>query len=499
MEQDSVHQKLACHVHRHFGLDFKRSQWKSMEHHLSRAAIALQRSPRPSAVLEWLSSDRLSASEYEALTQNLTVGETYFFREKAAFTLLRNELLKPRSEATHPKFRQLRIWSAGCSSGEEPYSIAMTLKEFLPDLDKWDIRITATDLNAAALQKAKAARYRSWSFRDTPEFIKELYFIKKGDTFELIPEIKKMVTFQQLNLIGESYAPVVPYPGSCDIIFCRNVLMYFSPEVIEAVAARFWEALTAEGWFVTSQVELNEVYFGLFVRRQHGTGLFYQKSNKAVSIQLPPVENYPVPLKKLTPGNRPKRQEETSDGKRRAVAKRETPLPGSEKYLAEKKAMLSLSQIRSLFEAQNYAQCIRVAERYVEEHGYSVLVGEMLARAYANTGRYAEAEQQLTGILTTRPDYPAMLLLLADILAEQGRTEEADAQLVKVLYLEPDNKSALFTRSRLLTHLGKTELSQKHLRRLLSLIDLLDDAESLPELDGLSAGSLRRMALSETS
>lgn len=499
MEQDSIHQKLAYHVHRHFGLDFKRSQWKSMEHYLGRAAIALQRSPQPAAVLEWLSSDRLSASEYEALTQNLTVGETYFFREKAAFSLLVNELLKPRSEATHPKFRQLRIWSAGCSSGEEPYSIAITLKEFLPDLDKWDIRITATDLNAAALQKAKAARYRSWSFRDTPEFIKERYFTKKGDTFELIPEIKKMVTFQQLNLIGESYAPVVPYPGSFDLIFCRNVLMYFSPEVIQAVAARFWEALTAEGWFVTSQVELNEVYFGLFARRQHGTGLFYQKSAKAASIQLPPVENYPVPLKKLTPGNRPKRQEETSDGKRRTFAKREVSQPDKENYSAEQNAMLRLSRIRSLLESGNYGQCVLFAQHYLEEYGYSFLVGELMARAYANTGSYAEAEQQLKQILAVQPDRADILMLLADILAEQGRTEEADAQLVKVLYLEPDNKSALFTRSRLLTHLGKTELSQKHLRRLLSLIDLLDDAETLPELDGLSAGSLRRMALSETS
>lgn len=490
MNQDELYMKLSQQVHRHFGLDFRRPQWKSLGHYLERAAKEIRRDPDLPAVLEWVSKEKLTPAEYHVLTKNLTIGETYFFREKAAFSLLTEKILKPIAQSGSGKPKSLRIWSAGCSTGEEPYSIAITLKEALKDLPGWDIKIVATDLNPSALEKARKGWYRSWSFRDTPPDIMEKYFQKKADGYQIAAPIQAMVEFRQLNLIGDEFHQFVQYPASYDVIFCRNVLMYFSPELILKVTARFSDALKTDGWFVTSQVELNDVYFAVFARRQHSSGLFYQKSDSRQSAE------------------RKADVHSIRDG----ASKRLLPKPASVSPSADTSSVIqSRFQVPALKsrivpEPSSSDKANQTGSKQVPDSGDSGRPkfqahrsGEAMSavQLLANSGRYAEAEVQLRDLLQSDSENVQLLLLLATVLSEQRKTTEADAQLVKVLYLEPDNLAALFSRSRLLKQLGKADQSRKYLSRLLSLLASKPDSHSISALDDLNVGLLRKLADAE--
>jgi chemotaxis protein methyltransferase CheR len=178
--------------------------------------------------------------------------------------VFRDLILRPLVDERRTGGKTLRIWSAGCCSGEEPYTIAMILTELLHDLPAWDIKIMATDLNPLFLEKAKRGIYTPWSFRDTTKEQTDRYFIKRGSTFEILPTIRKMVTFLPLNLVSEPGHEIANALSSQDVIFCRNVLMYFSTEMAAGVAARFHASLVDNGWFITSPVEVSQPVFGLF-------------------------------------------------------------------------------------------------------------------------------------------------------------------------------------------------------------------------------------------
>lgn len=505
MNSDELYIKLSQEVHRHFGLDFKRQQWKSLGAYLERAAKEIKRDPSLPMVLDWVSKEKLTQAEHDVLTKNLTIGETYFFREKAAFGLLTEQVVKPAMQSSLIRPTRLRIWSAGCSSGEEPYSIAITLKEALPDFSDWDIKILATDLNPYALEKARKGWYRTWSFRDTSTEIRDKYFRKKGEGYQIDASIQAMVEFRQLNLIEDDYYKVIPHPACFDMVFCRNVLMYFSPDLIRKVAGRFRDALKENGWFVTSQVELNDTYFSVFARRQHGSGLFYQKSTVKT---VPDLLSVFIPAKSSTlrrslGGQPPAPPESPNKSEPGLLAKgmrlvRE--LSSSEKTTrAEQGNIRKADAGRRVDQAKADEAPLHAAHKNAAKPKITAPQEEAIAQALANTGRYKEAELKLQEMLRSDGENIKLLLLFASVLTEQGKLAEADAQLVKVLYLEPDDLPALFARSRLLKQLGKTELSRKHLSRLLYLLDSKQDADTITVLDDLNVGMLRKLALAELS
>jgi chemotaxis protein methyltransferase CheR len=155
-----------------------------------------------------------------AITTNLTS----FFREGHHFEYLREHLLQAR--AASGGSRRLRIWSSACSTGEEPYSIAMTVMEALPDWERWDIRILATDLDSEVLARAKAGAYKGERLAGMPLQRRTRNFQQTGpDEFRVKPELQQLITFKQLNLMHQ-----LPMKGPLDALFCRNVIIYFDKE-----------------------------------------------------------------------------------------------------------------------------------------------------------------------------------------------------------------------------------------------------------------------------
>jgi chemotaxis protein methyltransferase CheR len=199
---------------------------------------------------ELLRHVRGSSTEYEALLERLLTQETSFFRYPAVYDALEKRILP---EVQERKFwespRTLRIWSAGCSTGEEPYSIAVSLCQSLKFAEAWEIEILATDISRRALRHAERGVYSKRSLQDVSLGQVETYFTAMKHGFQVKPRIRRMISFAQMNLVESVYV------GKFDCIFCMNVLMYFSDERRIAILRRFYDALEPGGYFLLGHSE----------------------------------------------------------------------------------------------------------------------------------------------------------------------------------------------------------------------------------------------------
>jgi chemotaxis protein methyltransferase CheR len=166
--------------------------------------------------------------ELVQLTNAVTTNLTAFFRERHHFDYLRDAVLKPLAADAHAS-RRVRIWSAGCSTGEEPYSIAMTVLEAVPDLTRWDIRILATDLDSDVLARARSGVYAAERMRGIdPDRLARFFTQRRAGaavSYQVVPELPALITFKQLNLMH-----TLPMKGPLDAIFCRNTVIYFDKD-----------------------------------------------------------------------------------------------------------------------------------------------------------------------------------------------------------------------------------------------------------------------------
>jgi chemotaxis protein methyltransferase CheR len=199
---------------------------------------------------ELLRCVRGSSTDYESLLERLLTQETSFFRYPSVYEALEKKIVPQIQEK---KFwqnpRTLRVWSAGCSTGEEPYSIAITLCDSLKFAEAWEIEILATDISRRALRHAERGQYSRRGLQDVSLRQVETYFTPTKHGFQVRPRIRRMVSFAQMNLADSVYV------GKLDCIFCMNVLMYFSEERRLAILRRFYDALEPGGYFVLGHAE----------------------------------------------------------------------------------------------------------------------------------------------------------------------------------------------------------------------------------------------------
>jgi chemotaxis protein methyltransferase CheR len=198
---------------------------------------------------------RQATEEWEELARLFTFGETFFFRDHGQFDLLHLRLL-PELIAQHRNDKILRLWSAGCASGEEVYSLAMLVDMLLPERDDWDILILGTDINSEAIAKARRGHYGQWSFRLIPAEMQQRYFHPEGNQWILEERIRNMVTFRVSNLVSERFPDSNSELHDMALILCRNVFIYFDPAAVFAVATKFAETLRAGGYLLTAHTEL---------------------------------------------------------------------------------------------------------------------------------------------------------------------------------------------------------------------------------------------------
>jgi chemotaxis protein methyltransferase CheR len=268
---------------------------------VARRRMELVGSTRFESYLERLISSPKGSEEFRALAEQLTVNETFFFRNADNFRAFA-EIVLPERIRAKTREKRLRILSAGCASGEEPYSLAVLVREGLSDLENWDVKIIGIDVNPAMLAKATQARYSAWSLRATSEDAKRRYFRADGRDFVLAPAIQKMVTFEERNLVDED--PLFWQSLACDVVFCRNVLMYFTPDKARDVVRRISGALLPNGFFflghaetlrgLTQEFHLCHTHDTFYYRRRDASGAVVATATSVGPSREPAEESLPA-------------------------------------------------------------------------------------------------------------------------------------------------------------------------------------------------------------
>jgi len=436
-----------------FGLDFPENRWPDLFRGIKGAGSELGLGDDGLDFIELIKRSEVNAAQLDVLASHLTIGETYFFRERPAIESFSEDILpgiirKKKASSS----RSIRIWSAGCCSGEEPYTIAMILSDTIPDISSWDISILATDLNQTFLSKAKKGLYSKWSFRDTPQKYLKRYFTPQDQHFLLDSRIRQMVTFRRMNLISD------PFPGEnhpffpLDVIFCRNVMMYCTPDIARQTGKRMVLALDPEGYLITSQVELTDDWFPGMRKEKSGDAFVYRKH--------------------LTNSN----EREITDWKK--VERKGKPRSSSSGKIIPASSFLKARAI----EPPGKQTPIAAQEDPAEQ-----------IRELANQGHLEQALTMIREQLRADNENTSLLYLAGLLYLETGDPAEATVMLNKTLYLCPDHAMARYQICLASLKGGDYEKASRQKAILLNLLSKMDDKAIVPDSEGLTAGSLRKM------
>jgi len=224
---------------------------------------------------EYFTMLRFQASgvELQALVNLMTVNETYFFREDYQFACLVNSIL-PEVVARKKDDSPIRIWIIPSSSGEEPYSIAMCLLERWAGIKKWDVELISSDIDTKILEQARVGLYTARSVQHVPKLFMQKYFNQTAKGFQLCDELRNAVEFTRVNLMDP--ADVRPY-RNFDVIFCRNLLIYFDDLSRKQATETFYDALNPGGFICLGHSESMSRISSLYKIRKFPEAIVYQK------------------------------------------------------------------------------------------------------------------------------------------------------------------------------------------------------------------------------
>jgi chemotaxis protein methyltransferase CheR len=468
-EPATQQRRLSEFVAEKTGLHFPPERWSDLQCGLAGAATELGFED-VAVCTDWLLSAPLTTAELQILASHLTIGETYFFREKQTFEVLAHRVLPGLIRSRRGREQRLRLWSAGCCTGEEAYSLAILLRQLIPDLADWQVTILATDINPHFLRKAVVGSYGEWSFRDSPAGFKELYFHRnKAGRYVVVPEIKAMVTIEHLNLVEDGYPSPATDTNAMDLIFCRNVLMYFTPAQTCKAIGRLHRSLLDGGWLAVSPCEVSQTLFPQFATRNFPGVVLYQKSEAEVGhgTGFPPAVS-PISIWPITDfGWNTEPVPQQMGRLHTSTPPPEPPIPSPTPM--EPPPAPALPEFSTL------------------------------TRALANQGKLAEALTWCDRWIAAEKLNAAGHYLRAVVLLEQGDPEQARRSLQRAIYLHPDFVLAHFALGNLARRGGRNGEADKHFANALHLLARLQPATLLPESDGLTAARLTETITALTS
>jgi chemotaxis protein methyltransferase CheR len=452
------------------GLHFPEERWPDLARGLESAGRELGLAD-PAACARWLRAGELTTRQIETLASHLTVGETYFFRDPASFAVLEREILPPLIARRAAAGRTLRLWSAGCCTGEEAYSLAITCARALPDLRAWNVSILATDINPRFLAKAQAGVYSEWSFRGAPDWLRARFFTPASERRQaLAPVVKRLVRLGYLNLAEDVYPSLHNHTNAMDVIFCRNVLMYLTLEHQHRVVAGLHRCLVDGGCLLVNPAEASAALFPMFLAENVDGVTLYRKASPPAHLGSWPGPLSPAPTPAApTPGPGPLSPAPTPAAPTPGPAVRVAPAPPAPPAPAAPPA--PVPPRTPLAAAPREDPLVQ-------------------ARECANEGRLEEALAMCQAAVATARTNPAAHFLHATICDELGRSEEAIAALGKVLYLDQDSILAHHALGGLYRRLGRPRESRRHLAVALGLLARRNRDEPVPEADGITCGRL---------
>jgi chemotaxis protein methyltransferase CheR len=457
---------LARRIEEEMGLAFPAGKRRGLQRALRRMAESGGFDDAGSCV-EWLLAGSWDEQKADLCAHHLTIGETYFFREPRAFELLSDYA---RKKIAAGNGQRLRIWSAGCCTGEEPYSIAIALQQVLSEADWRNTDVLATDINNRFLLTARAGVYRQWSFRNTGDAFRSRYFQLHGEGGFLInDDIRNKVDFAHLNLASAEYPSVANGTHGMDIIFCRNVLMYFSRERMKKIVQRFRQCLVEGGWLIVNPSEASSELFAGFTAHCYPDAIYYQKQADA-----PALPRYPIPpVSPLTRDSRPfsPGRAHARRAMKAAAPAAATPRPGPGSRPGRVARHLDTDQAAG--------------------RGNALPDSTATARALADGGRVDEAMRFLDQALGAAPSAAGLYYVKAQIAMEAGDRRAAVQSLKRVIYLEPDFILAHYLLGIIHSAEARHDEARRQFETTIGLLGALADDDPVPGSEGLHAAYLR--------
>ncbi|MBS0290348.1 MAG: hypothetical protein JSS07_10005 [Proteobacteria bacterium] len=443
------------------GLNFPEEKWIDLERAVKEIA-RLNHFVDLTSCIHWLMYRLPVPLQIELLSRHLTIGETYFFREKPCFDVLENYILPELINQKKNKGKTLRIWSAPCSSGEEPYSIAVLLMSMIPNIQEWNITILASDVNATALHKMKQGVYTDWSFRETVPSFKSLFFNKlKNNSYEILPKIKKMVTPLNLNLSQDCFPQILNGTNAMDLIFCRNMLMYFVPEHREKVVDQFYDALVDGGHLVVGVSEFSLVQSKKFTAVNYPKFVVFKKS----LAELHDIAN-----------NQASNKNSLALLENAAITKTIFNPDFSDYNISFKEIKKKKSEIKK------NKDILSVRENVNKQFHY-----------LANQGKLKEALSYIDTEITQDRCNSLYYFYKALLLLELNQIDKAAFECKNAIYLNPDFVLPYFTLGNISQRLGHYHASNKYYQTVLELLKSYDNEEILPGSEGLSTWRMKQI------
>ncbi len=496
--------QLSQRIEAWMGVYFPLERWPDLERKLHEAAadfgcVDVEECAR------LLTTAPITKHQLDVLATTLTVGETYFFREPSSLEIVERDLLPKLLQERRAVDQRLRVWSAACCTGEEPYSIAIMLHRLLPDLPSWKLTLLATDINPRFLQKATEGAYGQWSFRTVSPTLQEQYFCRTpSGRYAIQPVLKQMVKFARLNLAEDQYPSPLNDTTGMDIIFCRNVLIYFAAERTKRVIENFYRALAVGGWFIVSAVETALVMDSPFTPVQFPGVTLFRKDPERLSLSVPAASFLGEPT--LEPSAPPSPALSVAETLEKffnvvSAASFEHDIHQAETAPSELPQTLTLQtyeEAQYLYTGGRYAEAIEKlsaicwdgpAETFpfpaAREQGMT-----LLTRAYANQGQLAEAQLWCDRALAVNTLDPVLHYLRATIALEYGQETEALSSLTRAVSLDQRFVLAHFVLGVLARQRHNQQEAREHFSAALTLLRQHHPDDVLPHSEGMSAGRL---------
>lgn len=456
------------------GLYFPTERWGELEKKLIPVCQTFGFKDDLPACLEWMLKTSLNKEQITVLAYHLTIGETYFFRDQSLYAILEKRIF-PEIIQRREHEKEMRIWSAGCCTGEEPYSIAILLNRMIPDIKKWDVKILGSDINHEFLRKAEEARYKKWSFRAIPPNFIDTYFIPQEDgSFLLIPHFRHMVKFMELNLVQDSFPNKNSGIDEFDLILCHNVLIYFSKSQIKKTVHNLTKSLREKGWLSVAPVEapfvsdpsLETNYFS-------GYTLFKKEAKVSTGhVQVPKLQK-PIPTKI------PKQEAKEGDILLKVV------LPA---FLNPQEPILEMrfsSETPSLTKKE-----VEIVKEKVSPIDVKETIRNLLKKGDRNSAlelcQKAIQEDNLNPLLYT---------LLGTIYHADGNFDNALDSLKKASFLDANFIAPHYLLGMFYSEKGKNKEAKKEFKTVLNLLSQHSSEEILPGLEELNAGQLKDLLM----
>lgn len=481
--------RLSKFISSNLAMYFPKERWNDLERNIISASKDFGYKETEDFINHIISSP-LSREHVEMLASNLTINETYFWREPQTFDALEKIIIPDLICKREREEKRIRIWSAGCSSGEEPFSIAIALERLIPDIQEWNITILATDINSRILNKARSGEYGQWSFRGTPQWLKEKYFSqKKNNIFEIIPRIKSMVEYEYLNLAEDIYPSSINNTNAMDIIYCRNVLMYFTQERFRQIVVGLYNSLVNGGYLIVSASELSLQNFPDFQPVNIQGMVLYQKPLKEIS-KPPPITiainvNDPIINQQISNPKLSYNVFEHVDNKSELEINIENENSAKSRAIYEK-------ELHS-FPAGDYSKPEKILPSDEQKSDKQIL----LIRALANEGKIIEAINTCNNAIAVNKIDPRLHFLCATILLENNQLDKAEASLKRAIYLKPDFVLSYYLLGNIYNRLGNSIASKRCYDNILEILCLNDQNEILYESEGLTSGRLLEIIKAE--